>query len=194
MSGRLLRRAAEDARVYDAVQTLAGYPILATRLRRLLGQTDGLAVLDAGAGTGALGKLVPRARTYTALEIDPKKIERLRRRMPNAEVITGSITAIPLPDKAMDVAAMVNVSHHLSDEDFELALAELGRVTRGRVIVADPVADGPLLGRALWRIDRGSHPRTARAMRAAIERHLCVGGEERLTILHRYFLCSAIPR
>jgi SAM-dependent methyltransferase len=194
MGGGILDRVAGSPAVYDVVQMLAGYPLLARRLRQVIGPTTGLAVLDAGAGTGALEALVHDTGSYVALELDERKLERLRLHHPHAEVIHGSVTSIPLPNDAVDIALLVNVAHHLTDDELESALEELNRVTRTRVIVADPVADGPLTGRALWKIDQGAHPRTAEELRAAIDRHLHVEQVGRLTLLHRFALISAAIR
>jgi SAM-dependent methyltransferase len=194
MSKRILDRVTDSPAVYDLVQTLAGYPLLARRLRQLMGSTAELAVLDAGAGTGALGALLDDTASYVALEIDERKIERLRPRRPHATVIHGSVTSIALPDDSVDLSVLVNVAHHLADDELERALNELSRVTRTRVVVADPVANGPLAGRALWRIDRGSHPRTAEELGAAIARHFDVEEVGRLTLLHRFALISARVR
>ena len=187
-------RIADSPAVYDVVQLLAGYPLLARRLRQLMGPTNQLSVLDAGAGTGALGELVGESGSYVALEIDERKIERLRLRRPHAEVIHGSVSSIPLPDNSVDLSLLVNVAHHLADDELEYALSELSRVTRTRLIVADPVANGPLVGRALWRIDRGSYPRTANELRAAIDRYFTVEQVGRLRLLHRFALISARVR
>jgi SAM-dependent methyltransferase len=194
MRKRIVSRVAENPMVYDVVQLLAGYPLLARRLRQLTGPTNQLSVLDAGAGTGALGGLVGDTGSYVALEIDEGKLERLRQRQPHAEVIHGSVSSIPLPDDSVDLSLLVNVAHHLADDDLELALGELSRVTRTRVIVADPVANGPLVGRALWRIDRGSYPRTADELCTAVDRHLNVEQVGRLRLLHRFALISARVR
>jgi hypothetical protein len=89
---------------------------------------------------------------------------------------------------------LVNVAHHLADDELEHAFSELSRVTRARVIVADPVANGPLAGRALWRIDRGSYPRTAKELQATVAQHFDVEQVGRLTLLHRFALISARVR
>jgi ubiquinone/menaquinone biosynthesis C-methylase UbiE len=190
-TSKIFRRLEDNPRFYDLVQTAAGYPILARRLKGMLGETAGLSVLDAGAGTGAVANLVGDAATYTALEIDPIKIHRLRLRQPLARVIEGSVTAIPLQENAVDVAVIVNVCHHLDDSELETALGELARVATSRIMLVDPVRDGPLLGRALWRIDRGAYPRTAYELLDALNRHSTVTASERLTIFHRYILASA---
>jgi SAM-dependent methyltransferase len=194
IGSKIIRHLENDPRMYDLIQTAAGYPILAARLKRLLGPTAGLSVLDAGAGTGALGNLVPNAATYVALEIDPDKIRRLRVRQPHARVIEGSVTSIPLAEKSVDISVLVNVCHHLDDSEFEAALGQLARVTRLRIVLVDPVKNGPLLGRALWRIDRGAHPRTASDLLDALRRHAEVTTDRQLTVFHRYILASATPR
>ena len=82
----------------------------------------------------------------------------------------------------------------LTHDDLECALSELSRVTRDRLILADPVANGPLTGRVLWLIDRGSYRRTATELRSAVDRHFDVEHVGRLTLLHRFVLISARVR
>ena len=194
MTERLLDRVVGSPAVYDLVQVLAGYPLLSRRLRQLLGPTQHKTILDAGAGTGALGSLVDDTGSYVALEVDQQKIARLRHRRPGAEVICGSVSSIPLPDDSVDLSVLVNVAHHLTHDDLECALSELSRVTRDRLILADPVANGPLTGRVLWLIDRGSYRRTATELRSAVDRHFDVEHVGRLTLLHRFVLISARVR
>src|SRR5437879_2318859 len=109
MSDSVLGWVVRNGRVYDLLQTVAGYQLLARIIRPLLDEARGGTVLDAGAGTGALADLLPSETTYVALDLDPRKLARLRKRLPDAMVHHASVTRIPLSDDAVNIAAMVNV-------------------------------------------------------------------------------------
>jgi SAM-dependent methyltransferase len=52
--------------------------------------------------------------------------------------IVGSVTAIPCPDAFYDVIACCQVLEHLPYEEFEPALRELRRVSRGKMVLSLP--------------------------------------------------------
>jgi len=70
---------ADDPRVYDVIQFLAGRHVVDKRVRRILAGASGATVLDVGAGTGAIASLLPADAEYWALDNDPAKLERLAR-------------------------------------------------------------------------------------------------------------------
>lgn len=102
--------------------------------------------------------------------------------------IVGSVTQIPCPDGFYDVISCCQVLEHLPFEDFEPALAELRRISRGRLILSLPDLErrypfiltlpkiGPIRflvhlprikrmpwafnGEHYWNIGTGEHPRT----------------------------------
>jgi hypothetical protein len=47
------------------------------------------------------------------------------------------------------------------------------------------------VGRFLWRYDRGSYPRTAEVIQAAIARRYTILSWERFMVYHEYVLCVA---
>jgi hypothetical protein len=70
-------------------------------------------------------------------------------------------------------------------------LDELRRVTRERVVFVDAVVSPRLTSRALWRYDRGRHPRSADVLKRELEARFEVVAAEEYTILHRYLLARA---
>jgi SAM-dependent methyltransferase len=83
------------------------------------------------------------------------------------------------------------VMHHLTDAMLEMVLDEAVRVLKvgGRMILLDPVRNREiLLGRILWRLDRGSYPRTAEELRERLESRFEVTHWEKFTIYHEYVL------
>jgi SAM-dependent methyltransferase len=184
-----------NARLYDFVQTLAGRFVTARRLRMLLGATRGQIVLDLGAGTGSLATLLPAGATYWGLDNDALKVERLAAKVPEARVLQRSALDTGLDDDAADVTVCVDVTHHLEERELPRLVAEMARVTRERLVFVDALrARRFAIGRLLWRIDRGSHPRTAEALLAALGERFELTKVERYRFWHHYMLCVARPR
>ncbi|PIR82456.1 methyltransferase type 11 [Candidatus Kaiserbacteria bacterium CG10_big_fil_rev_8_21_14_0_10_59_10] len=97
----------------------------------LVVESDAKSTLEVGIGSGivadALRKMGLQVQT---LDIDPAL-------QPD---IVGSVTAIPLPDKAVDTALAAEVLEHLPWEEVPRALAELRRIARRHVVVTLPYA------------------------------------------------------
>jgi SAM-dependent methyltransferase len=86
------------------------------------------AVLDIGAGTGALTRLlVDRARRVTAVEPDPRMAEVLAARVPTATVLNGRAEDLPLPDGGFDAIVGSSMWHWVQEDR---AFAEAARVLR----------------------------------------------------------------
>lgn len=102
--------------------------------RRVLGIAPDASVLDVGAGSGMFTWWwAQQVRDVRGLELSATMIER----SPCAELMEpGDAYALPYPDDAFDVVFAGNLLHHL--ERPELALAEMGRVSRGPVAVVEP--------------------------------------------------------
>lgn len=103
-------------------------------------------VLDAGCGTGRLGRVVksrcPDAEVI-GLDADPRILAIARRKAARDDLdvkfFEGLVEAIPFPDESFDLVFSVLVLHHLPEEAKEQACREMFRVLRpgGRAIVAD---------------------------------------------------------
>lgn len=102
-------------------------------------------VLDIGAGTGLLTlAAAPKVARVIAVDSSPAMCRHLeaeltRRSIDNADVLVGSASDLPLPDKSVDLVLSNYCFHHLKDEDKRRALAEAIRVLRpnGRLVVGD---------------------------------------------------------
>jgi len=108
----------------------------------LVGDPDGLRVLDAGCGPGFLAaELVAAGARVTAFDASPRLValadERLGGRA-NVRVWDLGSPLSWLPDETMDVAVLALVLHHLPRRD--VPLAELFRVLRpgGSLVVSTP--------------------------------------------------------
>ena len=192
MSGVILRtihKAASVGWVYDSIQTLAGVSFLQSRLRRCLSDSTGR-VLDIGGGTGALSGLLPPACLYTCLDNEMPKLRRCAKRIPGGALL-GDATRMPVQSGSIDVVTVVNVTHHLADDQFEEMLRECARVMKpeGAFLLMDAVwKPSRLPGRLLWALDRGSSPKTAAQLRAALERHFGIEQWSHVSIYHEYVM------
>lgn len=100
-------------------------------------------VADLGAGTGELAAtLAPHAARILAVDDSAAMLEAARIRtapLRNVEVRAGSLEALPLEDRAVDLAFAVLVLHHVGDPG--RAVAEAARILKpgGRLVVVDMV-------------------------------------------------------
>jgi SAM-dependent methyltransferase len=107
-----------------------GYPPEA--VERLLAETGiaaGCDVLELGAGTGKLTRLLPAGVHVRALEPVQGMRTRLRAAAPGVEVVDGLAEATGLPDGCVDVVLAAQAFHWFRGDE---ALAEIARVLRPR--------------------------------------------------------------
>jgi ubiquinone/menaquinone biosynthesis C-methylase UbiE len=189
----LSERILGNAVLYDAVQRSAGMEKLRRYLSPALGRLEPGTLLDVGAGTGAFYQLLPSDVNYVPLDVDPRKLERLRAKHNHLEGIVASATELPLDDGSFDYALCINVAHHLSDPDLDLMLAELGRVVERKLVFVDPLRVNRIASRLLWTIDRGSYPRSYDQLLERLSTRFVSLQAETFTILHSYVLFVGAP-
>jgi ubiquinone/menaquinone biosynthesis C-methylase UbiE len=90
----------------------------------------GKRVLDIACGEGYGSALLARhAAQVTGVDVSPQAVDHAKRAyaaLSNAQFLNGSCTAIPLPDKSVDVAISFETLEHIHEQ--EEFLAELDRV------------------------------------------------------------------
>jgi naphthoate synthase len=106
-------------------------------------------VLEIGPGFGATTSvLADRAQSLTALELDPRYCERLRKRLgERVRVEQGDATQMPFADQSFDTVLCFTMLHHIpSPEAQDRLLAEVERVLRpgGTFAGTDSVGTGRL--------------------------------------------------
>lgn len=108
-------------------------PRIAAQIDAALG--DARTVLNVGAGTGSYE---PEEREVTAVEPSMEMIG--QRPAGSAPAVQGSAEDLPFPDDSFDAAMAVLTAHHWADLD--AGLAEVQRVSRGRIVIVafDPDA------------------------------------------------------
>jgi SAM-dependent methyltransferase len=190
---RLAERVLGNAILYDAVQRAAGIEGLRRRLAPILGGLEPGALLDVGAGTGAFYDLLPSHVRYVALDIDERKLDRLRETHPGVEGVVGSAAELPFEDDSFEYTLCTNVSHHLGDTDVDLMVDELARVTRDRLVFVDALHTRRRASRILWSIDRGSHPRSHEELVERLRCRFSTVQADVFTVRHSYLLYLGTP-
>lgn len=117
-------------------------------LARMPATLAGLAVLDAGCGSGRylLHALQRGAAQVTGVDLAAAMLARARSAAARAHLARGSLAALPLLDGCVDLSICALTIGHLPD--LRRSLAELGRVTRrgGTVLVSQFHPIGHALG------------------------------------------------
>jgi hypothetical protein len=116
-------------------------------LIHIVGNLDGLDIVDLGCGEGFFGRELAR-RGARVTGIDP-----LMSPVPEQNVAEGSFRilqsggeAVPLPAGSVDLAIFQYSLHHMPDAALTACLHEAIRMLRpsGRLYVAEPLAQGPM--------------------------------------------------
>jgi SAM-dependent methyltransferase len=123
---------------------------LAQEFVEVLDPAAGQRILDVGCGPGALTRLlVDRVGASAVAAVDPSEafVDAARTRLPGVDVRRAAAESLPYADATFDAALAQLVVHFMADP--VAGLREMGRVTRGRGVVAACVWDnaggaGPL--------------------------------------------------
>jgi ubiquinone/menaquinone biosynthesis C-methylase UbiE len=184
-----LHKIAAQPRVYDWIQMLVGQRQL---LKRVAQQTHDLlpeTVIDVGGGTGSMRALWPAKCRYLCLDIEMPKLTGFRSKVPDGLAVLSDATRMSIADRSADVVICKFMMHHLTDSMLTQMLDESLRILRsnGRLILIDPILNPRrVVGRMLWSLDRGSHPRTEEGLRKKLEEGFKVVHWEKFTIYHEY--------
>ncbi|OYX05114.1 MAG: hypothetical protein B7Z15_17150 [Rhizobiales bacterium 32-66-8] len=109
-----------------------------------LGPLDGRSILDVGCGGGMLARaLAARGAQVTGVDPQPAALATARTRAPQARFEAAGAEALPFPDASFDAVVFLNSLHHVPEPLMAAALREAGRVSRGPVLVIEPLAEGP---------------------------------------------------
>ena len=148
-----------------------------------------LVLLDVGGGTGTMRQLWPADCRYVCLDIEMPKLQGFRSKVADGLALQTDATRMPIASGCADSVVCTAVAHHLTDTMLSDVLRETVRVLKpgGRMFFLDPVfARDRIAGRVIWRLDRGSYPRTAEVLRDIFGRHLEIAHWERFAIHHEY--------
>src|SRR4051812_36602460 len=168
-----LHRIANAPGGYDALQWVAGRSLVANVIRKWMANERGLLV-DVGGGTGTLKTLLPAAVRHVCIDPDPVMLAGYAAKFGDGLPLFGDAVRLPVRDGAAPLVALIAVSHHLTDNQFEDALTEIARIQapRGSFFFFDALlVPERLASRFMWRRDRGAHPRTAADIIARLQQH-----------------------
>jgi len=185
----LMHRIAANAWVYDQIQRLAGNQLVLGKLGCELSRLDPRVVVDVGGGTGAIWNSLKPSCRYICIDLEMPKLRGFRSKLPEGLAIVGDATLMPIDRGCADVVLCKSVTHHLTDSQLEQSLSESQRVLRpgGHFLLFDAVwSPKRLAGRILWKLDRGSYPRTAEQLREKLESRFRVVQWEKFAIYHEY--------
>jgi ubiquinone/menaquinone biosynthesis C-methylase UbiE len=189
----LAQRAASIGWVYDLSQIVAGVHLVHRRLRRHLDSVCDSPdrILDVGGGTGKLQTLIHPGCRYFCLDIEIPKLQRYVQVSQSPNPLLADATQMPIRSGSIDLVTWIFIAHHLDDELLATALDETSRVLKdgGRILLLDPVfSPGRWPGRLLWKMDRGSHPRSEEDLRSRLHSRFQMEQWDRFAICHRYLL------
>jgi ubiquinone/menaquinone biosynthesis C-methylase UbiE len=112
----------------------------------LLGSIDGLEAVDVGCGEGqnARGLAAAGARV-TGFDPFIEATQRVAESSGSYALLQATADALPLADASADVVLFIFSLHHVPGEKLDAALGEARRVLKpsGRLLVAEPLAEGP---------------------------------------------------
>lgn len=191
----MLQRAAAHPWVYDQIQILAGQKQSLEKLCRHTAGIPAETVLDVGGGTGTFRRLWPQKCRYVCLDMEMPKLRGFRSKCPDGLAILSDATRMPLAAGVADVVMCIAIMHHLTDEMVDQVLEEVLRVLRvgGHLVFLDPVLNPRRwVGRMLWRLDRGSYPRTAEGLRGKLDARFRVTRWEQYSIYHEYVFAIGV--
>src|SRR3954466_8984167 len=134
----------ETAAAYKAVREVPrdGLSEWREAVRRHLRPSQGMTLVDIGAGTGQFAAAFSDWFDLDVLAVEPSAAMRDQiPPRPGIQALEGDATALPLPDDAADAAWLSLVIHHIPD--LEVAAREIRRVLRpgGLVLIRQGFPD-----------------------------------------------------
>lgn len=92
--------------------------------------------IDIGTGSGLFAEeLQKRGLAVTGIDPNPEMLDAAKGFVPQAEFRSGTVEAIPFPDKSFDLVFLGHVLHE--SDDLRQALLEIKRCAKTRVVVLE---------------------------------------------------------
>jgi hypothetical protein len=140
LATRALRDVARSNRLFGGASAVIAELVPVVGAAARAGAT--VSLLDVGTGAGDIPEIARRVaardavRLFTmGLEITPALAAASRAR--SGDAVAGSALALPFADHSIDIVTCSQVLHHFEAAEGAALLAEMNRVARVRVIVAD---------------------------------------------------------
>jgi ubiquinone/menaquinone biosynthesis C-methylase UbiE len=186
-----LHELASQPWVYNIIQRVVGQKANLDKLSAHTQTMRPCTIVDVGGGTGAARNLWPDGSRYICLDIEGPKLKLFRSMKPDGLALLSDATRMSIATESVDVVLCMCFMHHLTDEMLDQTLREALRVLRvgGRLILLDAVLKRERwIGRILWKLDRGSYPRTAERLYEKLDANFKIIYWEQYAIYHEYAL------
>lgn len=113
-------------------------------LRAWLGPLAGRALLDVGCGPGRLARVLSEdGARVTGIDPQEEVIAQARAEAAAARFEVAGAAALPFADRSFDAVIFLNSLHHVPVAEMDQAFAEAARVSRGPIVVVEPLPEGP---------------------------------------------------
>ncbi len=137
------RRSTAGGAVYDLIATLYRKAFIKPNLERFLFKhfPAGARLLHAGCGSGQLDVDVTKRNKVVALDISVPALRLYQAETKGrAQLVHGSVFALPLPDASVDGVYNLGVMEHFHEPDIQKILLELKRVLKpgGKLVIFWP--------------------------------------------------------
>jgi len=131
---------------------------IAKAIKRTAEEANPLLSLDVGCGSSPNINYIPGKRM--GIDIRPDCLDFIKEHS-DAEFRQGNILNIPFPENAFDLVTCIEVIEHLHENEVNVAISELARVTKqnGYIIIATPNYDS-LLWKSIERLQQLLQPRS----------------------------------
>lgn len=112
--------------------------ILMQHLKKQIGKSNSIKILNIGIATGKTSELLSEFGEVKSVEFDEACFNFTKEKVPQLDLIQGSILELPFEDNQFDLVCAFDVIEHVKDD--ELAVSEMKRVCKkkGMVFVSVP--------------------------------------------------------
>ena len=135
--------APEEAAGQDAKKYQTGNPVVQKLLGRWMGLLKGVlgtvegTLVDVGVGEGlALERMLPAGYPAVGLEYRFDKAQAAVERLPGLDAVKADAGMLPIRSGSADLVTCIELLEHLPQ--YQPAVAELARITRGRCVISVP--------------------------------------------------------
>ncbi len=169
----------------SALDACFGHYRIRVEIMRGFGINRSMSILDVGCGTGQFSQITDS--DYLGIDMDCKYIEDSRKKYGSEK---KRFECVSLQDarfeRQYDVSLMVDLTHHISDDDLRDLLVHLKKVTSKFVVFFDPVKQDKwnILGRLITSLDRGKFIRSRETELNIISEYFNVLNVKNLKMLH----------